>query len=596
MVELLRWRARHQTHDQGYVFLAADETERARLTYGELDSRARALAATLQGTNAVGERALLLFPPGRELEFVVSFFGCLYAGVIAVPAMTGRPKRRDRRLEVIALDAGAKFALTTASLVADLRQQLSDGPHLETLRWVATDRLDEASPEDWQPHTPGADELAFLQYTSGATAVPKGAMVSHGNLLSNALMMRDAFDHPEESVTVGWLPLHHDMGLIGNVLQALYVGAPSILMSPMAFLQRPIRWLRTISRYRARSSGGPNFAYELCVRKITPEQRETLDLSSWSLAFTGAEPIRAETVAAFSAAFEPCGFDRKAFYPCYGLAEATLFVSGGLRTASPIIVAVHGAGLKRDRVVEAGGHEKDAQLLVGCGRCWGEERIVIVDPTSGIECRPGNIGEIWVSGPNVVKGYWNRAKETEQTFRAFLEETGEGPFLRTGDLGFVKDGELFVTGRLKDLIIIDGRNHYPQDIEFTVERSHPSLRPGCCAAFSVDVAREEQLVVVGEIDHPPRRNQGSTPEHSDIRRNPERSWPVEDMIKSILRAVAENHDVAVHAIALLAPGGIPKTSSGKIQRRLCTTRYLSGSLPVVFRRGEGRNGENHGHG
>jgi len=339
-------------------------------------------------------------------------------------------------------------------------------------------------------------------------------------------------------------------------------------MSPVAFLQRPLRWLQTISRTRGTTSGGPPFAYDLCVRKITPEQRATLDLSSWDMAFTGAEPVRPETLERFAATFAPSGFRREAFYPCYGLAEATLIASGGLKAAPPIVFTVQSAALERNRVVAATGEDAGARMLVGCGQSLRDQKIVIVHPETLTGCPSDEVGEIWIAGPSIAQGYWNQPEDTERTFHAYLADTGEGPFLRTGDLGFLKDGELFVTGRLKDLIIIDGYNHYPQDIELTVEHSYPALRPGCSAAFSVDVAGQERLVIAAEVERSylPRRVQ---------------SLDTKEVVQAIRRAVAEYHELSVYAVSLLKPGAIPKTSSGKIQHHVCRTNFLAGSLDVI---------------
>jgi acyl-CoA synthetase (AMP-forming)/AMP-acid ligase II len=342
----------------------------------------------------------------------------------------------------------------------------------------------------------------------------------------------------------------------------------------MAFLQRPIRWLQAISRYRATCSGAPNFAYDLCIRKITSEQRTSLDLSSWDTAFTCAEPVRYETLERFAATFAPCGFRREAFYPCYGLAEATLVASGGLKAAPPVVFTVQSAALERNCVIAGTGGKDDTRTLVSCGQCLGDQEIIIVNPETLTRCSPDEVGEIWIAGPSVAQGYWNRPEETKRTFQAYLAGTGQGPFLRTGDLGFLKDGELFITGRLKDLIIIDGYNYYPQDVEQTVEQSHPSLRPGCCAAFSVDIDGKECLVIVAEVERRslPRRDQ--PPDAATSRFTAE-------VVQAIRRAVAESHDLRVYTVVLLKPGTIPKTSSGKIQRHACRANFLADNLDAI---------------
>nr|VFK16367.1 MAG: AMP-binding enzyme [Candidatus Kentron sp. LPFa]VFK31679.1 MAG: AMP-binding enzyme [Candidatus Kentron sp. LPFa] len=381
-----------------------------------------------------------------------------------MPTYPPKRNRADPRFRAIAADAEATVVLTTNEILPELNARLTKTPELRKLHWLATDGLDSDAASNWRMPDIDGDTLAFLQYTSGSTGTPNGVMVSHGNLLYNEEMIRQGFGHSEETIFVGWLPLFHDMGLIGNVLQPLYLGIPCILFSPVAFLQKPVRWLRAISRYKATTSGGPNFAYALCAEKITPEQRAELDLSCWSVAYNGAEPIRAETLERFTEAFTPCGFRREAFYPTYGMVETTLFVSGGLKIALPVI---HEASFEQDRVVET----PDAnRKFIGCGRTRLAQRIVIADPESFTSNPDGRVGEIWVSGQNVAQGYWGQSEKTRETFQTHLADTGEGPFLRTG--------ELFVTGRRKDLIILHGEKHYPQDIELTVgSRRWGSSRP-----------------------------------------------------------------------------------------------------------------------
>jgi acyl-CoA synthetase (AMP-forming)/AMP-acid ligase II len=404
-------------------------------------------------------------------------------------------------------------------------------------------------------------------------------MVSHGNLLHNSSYLTQALELTPESVSVTWLPAFHDMGLSNGIIQPLYTAGRCYLIPPQSFLQWPVRWLQAISRYQATVSGGPNFAYELCARRITPEQRGALDLSSWVAAYNGAEPVRADTLKRFAECFAPCGFRPSFSYPCYGLAEATLIVSGGLLRDEPIFFTPRVASLEKNRVVEALEKKPNVRTFVGCGRAQLDTKIVIVHPESLTRCAPDEVGEIWVSSPSVAQGYWNRPEETKRTFRAYLADTGEGPFLRTEDLGFLKDGELFVTGRLKDLIIIGGRNLYPHDIELTVEQSHPAIRPGCCAAFSVDIADEERLIVAAEVE---RRYQ---PADRDPQDQEARSYPkvrpvldVEAVVRSIRRAVAEEHDVRAYTVVLLRTGRIPKTPSGKVQRRACQASFLDGTL------------------
>ncbi|MBH8561393.1 fatty acyl-AMP ligase [Nostoc sp. CENA67] len=561
-VELLSYRAENQPQQKAYTFLRDGEIEETSLTFQELDQKARAIATNLQSVGATNQRALLLYPPG--LEFITAFLGCLYAGVVAVPAYPPRPNMKLSRLLAIVKDAEAMFVLTTKSLLANLENRFVEDAELATMRCLSTDDIDNNLSLDWQQPRLSGDSLAFLQYTSGSTGTPKGVMVSHGNLLCNQIAIARGFKHTQKTSHVIWLPLFHDMGLIGNVLQSLYLGTPSILMSPVAFLQRPLRWLQAISRYQATTSGGPNFAYDLCVSKITPEQRATLDLSSWDVAFNGAEPVRAETLENFANYFACCGFRREAFYPCYGMAEATLFITGGLKNDPPVLYPVDGAALEENRVVGVAKPKEGTKVIVSCGQTWLDEKIAIADPTTLTKCPDGKVGEIWVHGTSVAAGYWQRPEQTQETFQAYLTDTREGPFLRTGDLGFLQDGELFITGRLKDVIIIRGQNHYPQDIELTVQKSHPALRPNCGAAFTIEQKGQQRLVIVQEV------------ERVYLRR-----LNVAEVVGNITEAVAANHGLQVYATVLIRPGSIPKTSSGKIQRQACKRGFLDHSLNVV---------------
>ncbi len=562
LVSLLQKRALEQQSQVAYTFLVDGETEEVSLTYEALDQKARSLAALLQSMNATGERALLLYPPG--LEFIVAFFGCLYAGVTAVPVYPPRRNQRMTRLQAIVKDAQASFALTTTSVLSNIENSFTLEPELAALHYIATENLTNDFASCLQPLKINSDTLAFLQYTSGSTGTPKGVMVSHGNLLHNQETIKRSFQHTEETIFVGWLPLFHDMGLIGNVLQPLYLGIPSFLMSPTAFLQKPLRWLMAISRYKATTSGGPNFAYDLCVDKITPEQLSLLDLSSWQVAFNGSESVRAETIERFSATFEDCGFKRNAFYPCYGMAEATLIISGGLKSAPPVICSLKDKAFQQNFVEIATGQEQDTKAIVGVGKSWLDQKIAIANPESLTQCPDGQIGEIWFLGPSVACGYWKRPQETQQTFNVQLQDTGEGPFLRTGDLGFLLDGELFVTGRIKDMIVVRGKNHYPQDIELTVQKSHSALRPNSGAAFSMEVAGVERLVIVQEVE-----------------RSYLQKLDVDEVVRAICQVVSEQHQLQVYAVVLLKTASIPKTSSGKIQRHACRDGFLNGNLDVV---------------
>ncbi len=565
LTDVLADRARVTPDARVYTFLADGEVEAAHLTFGGLERRARALAAELSTQCGPGNRALLLFPPG--LEFIVAFFGCLYAGVIAVPAYPPRPRRDPARLRSLVRDAEPGVALTTIGLNAEIRRLAAGIPELSRVGWLVTDEIPDQE-VDWIARAPVPEAPAFLQYTSGSTASPRGVIVSHANLLHNQRMISAAFAQDESSRVVGWLPLYHDMGLIGTVLQPLYCGGSCVLMSPMSFLQQPGRWLRAISRYGATTSGGPNFGYDLCVQRVGEEERQALDLSTWRVAFNGAEPVRAETLRRFAEAFAPCGFRREALYPCYGLAEATLFVTGGASGEPPRVATLDGTALDRHEVAPALAGEASARQLVGSGRPWMGQQVAIVDPATASECAPGRVGEVWISGPSVARGYWRQAALSERAFGAALADGGLGvrskTFLRTGDLGFLLDGELFVTGRLKDLIILRGRNLYPQDLEVTAERSHRALRPGCGVAFSIDRDGEERLVLACEVERHVRE-------------------AVEEIAGAVRRAIAEEHEAQVETVVLLRAGTLPRTTSGKVQRHVCRERYLAGELAEAGR-------------
>lgn len=585
IVSLLRSRAAQKAEATVYTFLADGEIDRPNcLTFAELDHRARAIAARLQATAAPGQRALLLYPPG--LEYIEAFFGCLYGGIIAVPAYP--PSRQYlARLRAVIADAAPSLIMTTAELAAKFRDSfigraINTASGSASYQWLATDTLASDGAQGWQPPALTPDDLAFLQYTSGSTGNPKGVMVSHSNLLANQAAIKRHFGHTEASTVAGWLPLYHDMGLIGNILQPLYLGSSAVLMSPLAFLAKPARWLKAISIYQAATSGGPNFAYDLCVRKISAEQKRDLDLSAWTLAFNGAEPVRAATMERFAQAFADSGFRRESFFPCYGLAEATLFVAGTQLQAT-------GSMLPHKSGVEPKAKFNGKVRPVSCGFAAADHDIRIVHSETGEPCKESEIGEIWVSGPSVAQGYWNRPEESENTFRARLQASlplsGAGlgkesnshgfglqssvPFLRTGDLGFITDGQLYITGRIKDLIIIRGRNYYPQDIEQTLTERLEALRPDCCAAFGVTLEGEESVVVVAEVTRDARRRKAFEP-----------------IIAAMHQLLAEEWELAAIDLVLVPPGAVPKTSSGKLRRSACKQAYENGDLPVLARAGE----------
>ena len=562
LVELLRYRASTQPERIAYIFLRNGETEEARLTYGELDQNARAIAAHLQSLEAKGERGLLLYPPG--LDFISAFFGCLYAEVVAIPAYPPRRNQNLFRLQAIIADSQARFTFTNAALFPTLENQWAKDSELAEMQWVVTDEIDHHLSANWQEPTLEKNTLAFLQYTSGSTGTPKGVMVSHHNLLINSAFIDHVWGHDQDSVMVTWLPTFHDMGLIYGVIQPLYKGFLCYMMAPANFVERPLRWLQALSDKKATHSAAPNFAYDLCVRKIPPEKRATLDLSHWRMTLNGSEPVRAEVLKKFAEAFQVSGFKATALCPGYGLAEATLVVTAVSYDSPSYFYPVQANALEKNKIVGATETDSNVQTLVGCGWTTIDTQIVIVNPETLKPCSPEIVGEIWVSGSTIAQGYWGKPQETQETFQAYLADTGAGPFLRTGDLGFIKDGELFVTGRLKEIILIRGRNNYPQDIEYTVQNSHPALRPSCGAAFTVENKGEERLVVVQEV---------------------ERTWlrkiDIDEVKRAIRKAVVQEYDLQVYAIALIRTGSLPKTSSGKIQRRGCRAKFLEGSLEIL---------------
>ncbi|HEX3984001.1 MAG TPA: fatty acyl-AMP ligase, partial [Acidisoma sp.] len=531
-----------------YRFLPNGDDEELTLTYAEAAQRAKVIAAALQQAGCTGERVLLLYPPG--LEYVAAMLGCLCSGAVAVPAYPPRStqSRANDRIHSIVRDAKPAAVLATARLLETVQQCLAGS----NVQCIVSDELDENLASAWREPEIRPDDLACLQYTSGSTAAPKGVMLTHANLIHNSRVVGEAFGHQPGMTGVIWLPPYHDMGLGGGILQPLYSGGSVILMAPATFLQRPIRWLGAISKYKAATSGGPNFAYELCARSISDQEKASLDLSSWNVAFNGAEPVDPATLDRFAKAFAPCGFLREAFYPCYGLAEATLMVTGGGRLREAALDSPDDASAS-----------KKAASFAGCGKARDDAKVMIVNPETLRLCPPGTVGEIWVSSSSVARGYWDNPAETEKNFNARLSSTGEGPFLRTGDLGFLRREELFVTGRLKDLINLRGVKHYPQDIERTVQDSHPALQAAGAAAFAITHDAQERLVVLQEV----QRSQRNT--------------DPQQMIAAIREAISKHHEIDAYAIVLLKPGQLPKTSSGKVQHYACREGYLAGSFETI---------------
>jgi acyl-CoA synthetase (AMP-forming)/AMP-acid ligase II len=571
LAQTLAQRADSTPETGAFTYLLDGESAEAKLTYGELHLRAQTLAAQLRERLAPGARVLLLLPPG--FEYLEAVFACFYANVIGVSAAPPQPKRLHRtlpRLLAIAADAQVDGVLCTAEIRDAAQPLLAEGP-LADATWFVADRHAPAI-EDWSIPAAEPHEVAFLQYTSGSTAQPRGVMLTHANLLTNLELIGQRFDAAGGIARGGklliWLPPYHDMGLIGGLLQSVYSGFPVILMSPIAVIKRPERWLQAISRYGATASGGPNFSYDLCVRRIRPEIREQLDLSGWDTAFNGAEPIRASTINAFCEAFAPCGFQRSAFLPCYGLAEATLLVTGNKRPDGPTIASFDSDALLDGRLLPPQpGHA--ATTLVGCGNSADDHEVAIVDPHTLQRCPPGRIGEIWVSGPSVAPGYWNQPESAADFQAQVAGEAAETAFLRTGDLGAIEGDDLFVTGRIKELLILHGRNIHPHDLEQSAEGAHPALRQHCSAAFAIEDDERAEVALVLEV------KAGTD--------------GLEEIMSAVRRRVAADYDVQTQLVALVAPGGVPKTTSGKIQRIFTRELLIAGELEplAIWRTGEG---------
>lgn len=564
LVDILQQRAAQEPDRVVYTFLHEGEKPTATLTCRQLDASARAIAAYLRRVAPAGGRALLLYPAG--LDFICAFLGCLYAGVIAVPAPllgTLTVKNSLTRLQSIVDDAQASAVLAPGHIVAQLEAAVQELPALAAVPWLATDAAEARETlGDAGPMRVAPDALAYLQYTSGSTAAPKGVMITHANIAHQCDSTGHVIGYGRDSVNVTWLPHHHDYGLVNGLLQPLYTGGVCYLMSSTAFLKRPLRWLQAITRFGGTHAGAPNFAYELLAKKAAEGPLPSLDLNTWRAASCGAEPIRWETLTQFAEAFAPHGFRLDTFYPGFGMAETTLGATLRRPTDTPHFLTVDGEALGRGEVALS--QAADALKLVACGRVTRGMRVEIVAPQTATRSAVGQVGEIWIAGGSVAAGYWQRPQETEQTFRAFLADTHEGPFLRSGDLGFVWEGEIYIAGRIKDMIIIRGQNYYPQDIEWTVQRSHPKLRTDGGAAIAVHVDGSEQLVVVQEVERgfDPATDRG-------------------EALDAIRRAIAEQHGIAVHGIQLVKRGTVPKTSSGKLQRQATRAAYLAAEFEAV---------------
>jgi acyl-CoA synthetase (AMP-forming)/AMP-acid ligase II len=562
-VEVLQKRAQQTPDRLSHLLLGMTENEDQSLTYSQLDAAVRRMAAHLQSVAEPGQRALLVYPTG--LDFITGMFACLYAGIIPIPTNPPGLNRSAVRLEAIAQDAQASLVLTNQEFQTAFQSMADQFPNFAALKWV-TRESDTGGHSLQIPHiTP--QTTAFIQYTSGSTNIPKGVVISYRNLSQNihALRQTRKTEYSDDSVILTWTPLYHDMGLLIGIFLTPMDGTPSILMPTIQFMKNPLNWLRNIQKYKATASGGPNFAYDLCVNKIPIEKCEGLDLSSWKIAYNSAEPVRAETQAKFAEKFSQFGFDPRVQAPCYGMAETTLVISFYIGEPKTVTYRCNRADFEEGKLVPPKSDDpRDTVELVSSGIPLVDYQIAIVNPKTLERCQPDEVGEVWIHGDSVGEGYWNRPEDTKHTFGAHIAETHEGPFLRTGDLGFMQGGHLYITGRLKDLLIVRGRNYYPQDIEATVEATHPVLRAGGGAAFAVSEDNVEQLIVVHEVQ----------------RRDVE-GLDFNDLIKQIRANIAREHGIRAHAVVLIRRASISKTSSGKIMRSETKRLYLDNGLEIV---------------
>lgn len=561
LVSVLQQNAEKYPEKIVYIFLEDGENEKEKISCSEIVERSKSIAAYLQKSGEKGDRVLLLFPTG--IAFILSLYGCFFAGMIGVPAYPPKRNKPNERFTAILQNAEPSIILTTFNIREDLQTNFTKIGLVGGEKILAFEDVLPKMAEDWVDPEIIGESIALVQYTSGSTGNPNGVMVSHANIIHNSECIRRSFGFDKSLVGVNWLPNFHDMGLIGCLIQPAYLAATNVIIPPLKFLQNPLNWFKNMTKYRATNAGGPNFAYEYCANKIDSSEIKNIDLSSVSTMFCGSEPIRKETLDTFSDKFKSASFKEKQFYPCYGLAESVLIVTGGDNKEAPNYLSVDSKSLEENKVILST-NKDESRIITACGYPWLGMCVLIVNPETSTPSPVGEIGEIWVKGPSVAKGYWNDKQNTEKTFNAFISGTEDGPYLRTGDFGFIYEGQLYVSGRMKDLIIIRGSNFYPNDIEHSAENSNPALRQNACAAFSTDIDGEEKLLIVMEVErtHMCEMNE-------------------EQVFEDIREAVFAGHGIQPHAITLIRTGSILKTSSGKIQRFALRKAWLRQELNEV---------------
>jgi acyl-CoA synthetase (AMP-forming)/AMP-acid ligase II/acyl carrier protein len=560
--EVLAYWAKVQPDRQAYTMLDPSGMEEDSITYGDMYIRAISIAQKLLSDGLRSRHAVLLYPPG--IEFIVGFFGCLFAGVAPAPIHPPKRKRSNQKIANLVRTTEAAAILLPAAqeqLFSDLLRPEENWP--ADLRYIATDGIAQLPPsEAVKLPELNSSEVAFLQFTSGSTSLPKGVMITHANCLSNLEMAVSVSRATPDSTFVSWLPHHHDLGLVAHLLHSLYSGSHCVILSPTAFVSQPIQWLQAITKYRGEYTGAPNFAYQLCVDKIQPDEQQAIDLSSLRMAINAAEPIDPQTLRDFSQKFAPNGFKPQMFLPAYGMAEATVFISSGTLEQEPVFKSVDWTKLGQDNIAQEAIDGAKEKVFVGCGQAKLDEQIRIVDPELDRIVPSNQVGEIWVSGSNIMAGYYNHPEASAKTLVYLTDD--DRVYLRTGDLGFIDDrGELYITGRLKDMMIINGVNYYPQDLEGCVEQAHPDITSGCVAAFSVPGQTGEELVIFAEL-----KKAGMT--------NIKQPGYLEQLAAAICSALGENFEIRLHELVFLKMGQLPKTSSGKLRRQQCKQDFLQG--------------------